>query len=622
MDPSDIKKRIGRFRILIIGRANAGKTTILQRVCNTRDNPEIYNCAGEKIDPAALKASRERGEHDIENEMVFQSNPGFVFHDSRGFEAGGESEFDQVKAFITSRSKEPKLKNQLHAIWYCIPMDEASRSFTKGEIKFFSQCDTGSIPVMVLFTKFDALYDVEFAQLRKEETPWKDAKELAPKHAEESFANGPQLKFLKATAGASLVRSSCRNGVQQGRTTNRERDMHARVVLLTGGFTPLGLTLMQNLAQRGAHIIALSPKPVQDPEVEILLRSTSMRKLTCDPISHIVISITRWVTGLLLNATPSTHTQSIYKNPTDWPAQLLLGLESINTKKGFNANQKSAAAANALCELFLRKGSYKRALKLAERTIQGKPQGCSCAVHAEGSLSEATKYYTTATDVQPKHVLGAIGMAQMQIQNDSCSDHLLLQTPNPQRSVEAMVMLASLRAHLRPGVSSSYFAQEKAKAREIFNRAIKALEQDVSHTSNGHVPQHAAGYISDDLDMHVEVAQLWQEECLDRTTRVLKEALMLSEANEEVDSQLLNNMGAVQHMEGNLAEARALYEDSLTKAASLRRTKRKTYIYNKRSSFGLLGTSKPVNFYSPWALEVMMTMTCNWTLSCMEEVEL
>jgi hypothetical protein len=59
----------------------------------------------------------QRGEHDIENEMVFRNNPGFIFHDSRGFEAGGESEFDKVKAFITSRSKEVKLKNQLHAIW-------------------------------------------------------------------------------------------------------------------------------------------------------------------------------------------------------------------------------------------------------------------------------------------------------------------------------------------------------------------------------------------------------------------------------------------------------------------------------------------------------------------------
>lgn len=29
-------------------------------------------------------------------------------------------------------------------------------------------------------------------------------------------------------------------------------------------------------------------------------------------------------------------------------------------EKAFNANQKSAAAANALCELFLRKGNSKR----------------------------------------------------------------------------------------------------------------------------------------------------------------------------------------------------------------------------------------------------------------------
>jgi|SRR5580693_2063058 hypothetical protein len=31
-----------RFRVLIIGRANAGKTTILQKVCDTTEGPEIY----------------------------------------------------------------------------------------------------------------------------------------------------------------------------------------------------------------------------------------------------------------------------------------------------------------------------------------------------------------------------------------------------------------------------------------------------------------------------------------------------------------------------------------------------------------------------------------------------
>ena len=71
-----------------------------------------------------------------------------------------------------------------------------------------------------------------------------------------------------------------------------------------------------------------------------------------------------------------------HQNPSEWAAQLLLGLESINAskagnqteqeraqgilmgtkyiEKAFNANQKSAAAANALCELFLRKNNLRR----------------------------------------------------------------------------------------------------------------------------------------------------------------------------------------------------------------------------------------------------------------------
>ncbi|KAG5636038.1 hypothetical protein H0H81_009311 [Sphagnurus paluster] len=63
----------------------------------------------------------------------------------------------------------------------------------------------------------------------------------------------------------------------QGRRTNRERDLHARKILITGGFTPIGLTILQSLAQRGAHIIALSPHPIDSPEVTIiisLLRTT------------------------------------------------------------------------------------------------------------------------------------------------------------------------------------------------------------------------------------------------------------------------------------------------------------------------------------------------------------
>ena len=35
-----------KFRVLIIGRANAGKTSLLQRVCDTTDSPVIYRRTG------------------------------------------------------------------------------------------------------------------------------------------------------------------------------------------------------------------------------------------------------------------------------------------------------------------------------------------------------------------------------------------------------------------------------------------------------------------------------------------------------------------------------------------------------------------------------------------------
>jgi GTPase SAR1 family protein len=38
-----IRQKYKHFRILVIGRANAGKTTLLKRVCNTKDDPCIYD---------------------------------------------------------------------------------------------------------------------------------------------------------------------------------------------------------------------------------------------------------------------------------------------------------------------------------------------------------------------------------------------------------------------------------------------------------------------------------------------------------------------------------------------------------------------------------------------------
>ncbi|EDQ99139.1 uncharacterized protein LACBIDRAFT_317582 [Laccaria bicolor S238N-H82] len=112
-----VRNLTNRFRVLIIGRANAGKTTILQRVCNTTEQPKIFNPEGHEIDLSELNPTAQRGEHDIENEMIFESNTAFVFHDSRGFEAGRTSELDKVKEFLQKRSTNNRLEDHLHVIW-------------------------------------------------------------------------------------------------------------------------------------------------------------------------------------------------------------------------------------------------------------------------------------------------------------------------------------------------------------------------------------------------------------------------------------------------------------------------------------------------------------------------
>jgi hypothetical protein len=95
----------------------------------------------------------QRGEHDIEHEIMFSKHNGYIFHDSRGFEGGSADELKTVQGFVRRRSQESRLKDRLHAIWfvsfslrlqpevhkglpfrYCVPMDCARPSL---ELKHF-----------------------------------------------------------------------------------------------------------------------------------------------------------------------------------------------------------------------------------------------------------------------------------------------------------------------------------------------------------------------------------------------------------------------------------------------------------------------------------------------------
>jgi hypothetical protein len=53
----------------------------------------------------------------VYDEFSFRSNPQFIFHDSPGFEAGGDKELQDVLSFLQEKAKAKEVKDQIHAIW-------------------------------------------------------------------------------------------------------------------------------------------------------------------------------------------------------------------------------------------------------------------------------------------------------------------------------------------------------------------------------------------------------------------------------------------------------------------------------------------------------------------------
>ncbi|KAG6915182.1 hypothetical protein DXG01_012828 [Tephrocybe rancida] len=139
---SKIRDKYTHFRILVIGRANAGKTTLLKRVCNTTEEPCIYDDEGKNL----LTETAARGIHDINRPFAFSSNPKFIFHDSPGFEAGDDNQRKTIQEFIKK---------------FCFAPD-VSRFLFDLEMDFFNQERAGKAPVIAVFTKFDDLINQVF----------------------------------------------------------------------------------------------------------------------------------------------------------------------------------------------------------------------------------------------------------------------------------------------------------------------------------------------------------------------------------------------------------------------------------------------------------------------------
>jgi GTPase SAR1 family protein len=52
-----LRRKCPRFRVLVIGRANAGKTTICQKMCNMTDPPIVRGQDGKEVSSSFMKGA-------------------------------------------------------------------------------------------------------------------------------------------------------------------------------------------------------------------------------------------------------------------------------------------------------------------------------------------------------------------------------------------------------------------------------------------------------------------------------------------------------------------------------------------------------------------------------------
>ncbi|KDR72997.1 hypothetical protein GALMADRAFT_744746 [Galerina marginata CBS 339.88] len=177
------KRRKLEFRILILGRANAGKTTILERLAGASIDKAEVKRDGMLLADHAIEGQSDRGLHNIDDEIRFPSLPGFVFHDSCGFEAGSLEELSTVQQFVEDHSSKVKhLRRQLHAIWMCLPLDD-SRELLETEKNFLGSLN-GDAPVVVIFTKQDgAIGKTTRSILDNRDSSWTTCEAIQQKHA-------------------------------------------------------------------------------------------------------------------------------------------------------------------------------------------------------------------------------------------------------------------------------------------------------------------------------------------------------------------------------------------------------------------------------------------------------
>ncbi|KAJ7824469.1 hypothetical protein B0H14DRAFT_3145708 [Mycena olivaceomarginata] len=147
----EILDRCPRLRVLVVGKSGVGKSSLISHAFG--------------LDMKSV-AHGERGNCNINDEIISAENSRFVLHDSMGFEPGQTKNFDDAKKL--SRETRPQRRgSQGSSSRYmiehnrlCIQAPHAGgRVFEKGDEALLKLASGMKVPVVVVFTQCDELFN-------------------------------------------------------------------------------------------------------------------------------------------------------------------------------------------------------------------------------------------------------------------------------------------------------------------------------------------------------------------------------------------------------------------------------------------------------------------------------